>query len=349
MSRILISGAAGFIGSHLVEGLLSQGHQVIGVDDLSGGFLENLPKWNDKHFHAFSFFKQDLCDYRATEEVFMGNRPEIVLHLAANARESASFYDVYRVTRANLYMSSILIELAIKYGTRKFVFFSSMSVYGKGKAPFPEDAKLQPCDPYGASKAATELTLRMMSAAHGISFLVLRPHNCIGVRQSLQDPFRNFVGLSMNKLMRGEQITIFGEDHVRAFSPIEDSLPAFMRAIEPGTADGETINVGGKEPIKIVEMAQEILKHFPEANQEIVYLPPRYGEVPIAYSTSEKSEKLLGYEEKVGWRECVATMAQWARTKGPQEWKYEPLALRSESQPLPWRALAGKVNHEKAA
>ena len=122
MSRILCTGAAGFIGSHLVEGLLAQGHQVIGVDDLSGGFLENLPKWNDKHSHAFSFFKQDLFDYKATEEIFMGNRPEIIVHAAASAREGASFYSPYNICRTNMLISSVVLELGIKYHMRKFIF-----------------------------------------------------------------------------------------------------------------------------------------------------------------------------------------------------------------------------------
>ncbi|MDP3794228.1 MAG: NAD-dependent epimerase/dehydratase family protein, partial [Candidatus Uhrbacteria bacterium] len=114
VSRILCTGNAGFIGSHIVEGLLNQGHTVIGTDDLSGGFLENLPTHKSLNFHKFRFYKQDICDRGAMEEIFMGHKPEVVVHLAANARESASFYDLYRVTRANLYMSSALIELAIK-------------------------------------------------------------------------------------------------------------------------------------------------------------------------------------------------------------------------------------------
>lgn len=342
VSRILCTGNAGFIGSHIVEGLLNQGHTVIGVDDLSGGFLENLPTHRSPNFHRFQFYKRDICDYRAMEEIFMGHKPEVVVHLAASAREGASWLDLHKITRSNIFMSSILIELAIKYKTSKFVFFSSMAAYGhnKGKAAFSEDTKLSPCDPYGVSKTCTEMTLRMMSKAHGMPFVVIRPHNVFGERQSLCDPFRNFIGISMNRLMRCEDIVLFGEGHIRAFSYIFDSLPAFIKATESGVADGETINVGGKESVQVAEAAREILKHFPEANQTIRLLPPRYGEVEVAYSTFDKSERLLGYEEKIGWREGIARMAVWAHAQGAKTWRFEPLALHADWEPDPWKALA---------
>lgn len=342
MRRIFISGIAGFIGSHLAEAFIKRGDIVIGVDDLSGGDIRNLPTHLSQSRDLLRFFHEDLGNYPAIAEIFQAHRPEVVYHCAANAREGASFYDPYKITRANALISSVVFELAVKYRASKMVFLSSMSTYGKGKVPCPETARRQPVDIYGAMKTASEEMLEMLAGAHGFPYTIIRPHNCVGQRQSMTDKFRNVAAIFMNSIMREEPLYIYGQGHIRAFSYIEDSLPAFVRAADIGVADGEIVNVGGKDPITITTLAQEIIANFPKyPTPEIIYLPPRHGEVEIAYVTWEKSEKLLGYEEKVGWQEGIKRMAVWAQEHGPQEWKPDRLAIPTEGMPLPWKNLHG--------
>lgn len=339
MSRILISGSLGFIGSHLTESFINRDDTVIGIDDLSGGDFRNMPT-SSKRRDLLKLFVLDITDYLAMEEIFAAERPDIIYHCAANAREGASFYDPYNIVRRNVLISSVLLELAVRYKATKFVFLSSMSVYGRQKCPFDETMKKRPVDPYGAAKAATEDIVEQVCEAHGMKWTILRPHNCFGSNQSLSDPYRNAVAIFMNRCMRGEPIYLYGKGHIRAFSYIDDALPAFIRAADPLIANGEIINVGGKKPIKVREMAEAVIREM-GTKTEIIELDSRYGEVEVAYSTHEKSEKLLGYKENAGWQAGIKTMKEWAKTIGPQVWKKDKLAIPNPSMPSTWKELNG--------
>jgi UDP-glucose 4-epimerase len=342
--RIMVTGCAGFIGSHIAEGLLRQEHDVIGVDDLSGGSMQNVV--NVPGVRPIKFFQADMSDYATMQEIFASQRPNVVYHCAANAREGASFYDPYRVMRTNVAATVTSLELGIKYNMERFVFLSSMAAYGKGKPPFDEKQRLQPVDVYGVMKAASESILAQLSESHGFSYLIIRPHNVFGPRQCLNDRYRNVVAIFMNSLMNAEPLTIYGHDHKRAFSYIEDSLPCLLKAAEMDGPQGEAINLGGKEHVPISALAKEIAKNFPDEIKDhfkgstpIHELPARYGEVEIAYSTYKKSEDLLGYTETVGWQRGVEIMAEWAKQQGPQPWKQEALAIPTEAIPEPWVKL----------
>jgi UDP-glucose 4-epimerase len=342
--RIMVTGNAGFIGSHVTEGLLQQGHEVIGIDDLSGGSRYNIV--NVPGMKPIKFFQADLSNYADMEEIFASQRPEIVYHCAANAREGASYYDPHHIMRTNISATVTTAELAIRYGLQRMIFLSSMAVYGKGKLPFDEKLRPQPVDIYGVMKAASESLLQMLSDAHKFDLLIIRPHNVFGPRQCLSDRYRNVVAIFMNCLMRGEPMTIYGTEHKRAFSYIEDSLPCLLKAVELEKPNSEVINLGGKDVVNISQLALEVAKHFPDeidifhkGSTPIHELPARYGEVEIAYSTFKKSEDILGYREDVGWQRGVEIMAEWAHQQGPQEWKQEPLAIPTEAIPEPWVKL----------
>ena len=339
MRRIFISGAAGFIASHLVDAFMANGDFVIGVDDLSGGEMANLD-FAIRRPHQFKFYQSDLTDYAETEEIFRAHRPGIIYHCAAQAHEGASFYDPYFIVRSNSYMSSIIFELAVKYGAEKIVYTSSTSRYGAQKVPFIENMKPKPADIYASQKVASEEMLKMLCDLHGIKYSIAVPRNVFGPRQSMRDLYRNFITLSMNKILRGEPISIYGKNHVRSFSYIEDCLPSFVKLANADVCNGEVVNIGGMQEVCIIDAAKEIIGHFPDKEIKIEELPPRYGEVEICYASSAKSIELLGYEEKVGWREGIAITAEWCKKKGPQEWRPYFLPLLNESAPKPWREFA---------
>ena len=336
MRRILISGAAGFIASHLVNALIQAGDFVVGVDDLSGGSADNLPT-GTAAVNNFKFYQVDIANYLHMEEIMRSHRPQVVYHLASCAREGASELQPYKITKTNILISSIVLELGIKYKMEKFILFSSMSVYGKGKPPFDEKHPARPVDPYGVSKHATEQILWQLADTYKFDGIVLRPHNVIGPHQAHYDRYRNVVGIFINSILRGEPLYLFGENHHRAFSNIEDSLPCFIRAGEDKRVAGETINVGGKEFVTVMELAEEVIENMPEfPRPEIIQLPPRPHEVTDAYCTTTKSEEMLGYKESHGWREGVRRQVEWTKAKGKAEWRYDDLPLKPETMPTPW-------------
>lgn len=328
--RILVTGAAGFMGSHIVDALIEAGYEVYGVDDLSGGSLDNLSE------EAKKGFKQaDISERFVAEDIVFDIKPDVIFHLAANAREGASFFQPLNIMHRNYLAYMNVLEPSIKCGLDKIVLFSSMAVYGSQTAPFSEEMKRVPVDIYGINKAAMEHTTELLSKVHDFRYTIIRPHNVMGIRQSLRDPYRNVIGIFMNRIMRGEPLYIYGDGkQVRAFSYIEDSLPCYIKCIDK--ADGEIINIGGKYAITINELCRLVcmamgVQVYPK------YLKERHGEVKVAYCTYAKSEKLLGYKEKVGLTEGINRMASWAREKGAQEWSEEKLTLWNEKAPSVWK------------
>lgn len=331
--RILVTGAAGFIGSHLAEALVAAGHEVTGIDDLSGGFKRNVPS-------QVGLRTIDLRDAQAAEQAVSERPPQVLCHLAANAREGASQFQPRDVCGRNLMAYANVLVPAIRGGLKKVVLYSSMAVYGDQEPPFSESMPRRPVDVYGVNKAAMEEMTEILADVHGFSYTILRPHNVFGERQCLRDPFRNVVAIFMNRIMRGEPVYIYGDgEQTRAFSYIGDSLPAFVRAAEVRPElDREVINVGGKRPVSVNDLLKLTSAAF-DAKPEVRYLPDRPREVKHAYCTWEKSEALLGYQERYTLEEAIARMAEWAKSLGPQAWNEEKLELPSSKAPSIWMDL----------
>jgi len=328
--RVLVTGAAGFIGGHLTEGLVAAGHEVVAVDDLSGGFRRNVPA-------GVTLFQVDLRDAVHAERVVMDSPPEVLCHLAANAREGASQFQPRDVCRRNLMAYINTLVPAIRAGVKKVVLYSSMAVYGDQEPPFSETMPRQPVDVYGVNKAAMEEITEILADVHDFSYTIIRPHNVFGEQQCLRDPFRNVVAIFMNRIMRGEPLYVYGDgEQTRAFSYIADSLPAFVRGAElRPELDRQIINVGGKHAITINALAAKVCSAF-GVTSEVIHLPDRPREVKHAYSTWAKSEALLGYEERWTIDDGIRRMAEWAQTIGPQPWSEEKLELPSRKAPAIW-------------
>jgi UDP-glucose 4-epimerase len=328
--RVLVTGAAGFMGGHVAEGLAAEGHEVIAVDDLSGGFRENVPA-------NVTFHELDLRDAAATEDIVNQRPPEILCHLAANAREGASQFQPRDVCSRNLEAYVNVLVPALRVGVKKVVLYSSMAVYGEQEPPFDEVMPRRPVDVYGVNKTAMEEITEILADVHEFAYTVIRPHNVFGERQSLQDPFRNVVAIFMNRIMREEPLYVYGDgEQKRAFSYIADSLPAFLRAAElKPELDRQAINVGGAHPVTVNKLLSIVMAEF-GAQSEVIHLPDRPREVKNAYCTWQKSVDLLGYEERFGLVEGIRRMAAWARAQGPQPWREEELELPSAKAPHIW-------------
>src|SRR5580704_697308 len=192
-SKVLVTGVAGFIGSHVASQLLKQGHSVVGLDDLSGGFEDHVPL-------GTHFVKGSINDEALINRLFAEHRFEYVFHLAAYAAEGLSHF-IKRFNYTNNLLGSVnLINASVNTGTVKcFVFTSSIAVYGLNQLPMSEEAVPQPEDPYGIAKYAVELDLKESHEMFGLNHVIFRPHNVYGENQNLGDRYRNVIGILINK------------------------------------------------------------------------------------------------------------------------------------------------------
>ena len=318
MANILVTGGAGFIGSHLADELLAKGHLVHIMDDLSGGFLENLS--GQVHFHEWSITNKTLVNH-----LFARYQFDYVFHLAAYAAEGLSHF-IRRYNYENNLIGSInLINAAVNHGVKHFVFTSSMAVYGSQQVPYNEGMRPEPEDPYGIAKAAVERDLAIAHRMFGLEYTIFRPHNVYGERQNIGDRYRNVIGIFMNQIMRGEPMTIFGDgEQVRAFSYISDIAPVIARAIEVPEARSRIFNIGGEQPITINKLADFVANAMGVDAHPFRYprkhLPPRT-EVREAFCDHSARREVFGDYVPVTLESGLTRMAKWAWEHGARETK----------------------------
>jgi UDP-glucose 4-epimerase len=316
--KILITGVAGLLGSNLATYILNKGHEVIGIDNLSGGQLDFVDP-------RVIFYQCDLCDTDTVSKAF-AHFPQIVFHLAAYAAVSMSPFIRKFNYQNNIIATAQVINMCIYYDVGRLVFTSSMDVYGDNLTPFTEDQIPRPQDPYGIAKYACELDIESAGHDHGLDWCILRPHNVYGIQQNIWDRFRNVLGIWMWKILNDQPLTIYGDGlQVRAFSYIDDILEPMWQAGVNYEASKQIINLGGVEPISIEDAAQ-LVKEVTKTEQPIIYLEPRR-EVKVAYSSYDKSQTLLGFEHRMGLRSGVERMWEWARAQQPRPQTQYPCPL----------------------
>lgn len=320
--RILVTGGAGFIGSHLVDRLDLENHEITVIDDLSGGNLSNA--------NPFANYYQIDCRNEAeVDEVFKKVKPEIVYHLAANAAEAKSAFSPIDITSRNYSAFINTLTPFIKYGGKRFIFTSSIAVYGAGQTPFKETDEPKPEDLYGITKLAAEQTLKIMADVHGFEYVIARPHNVYGPRQNMTDPYRNVVTIWMNAVLRGEPYYIYGDGSMkRCFSYIDDVIEALYKC---GFDDvkNKTFNIGSDNPYTLEELAQSIQGGKPN------YLPKRTHEVQEAISDHTECKKYLGYNETF-LKDGIEKTWEWCIQQGPQEPVKTGFEIMSDKIPKNW-------------
>ncbi len=332
---VLITGGAGFIGSHLAHALTSPAETVLVLDDLSGGYRTNVPQ-------EATLIVGDCADADLVNDLFATHRPDVVYHLAAYAAEGLSPFIRRYNYRNNLEASATLINAAINYDVQHFVFTSSMAVYGAQPVPFREDMPFAPVDPYGIAKAAVEQDLAVAAAIHGLPYTIFRPHNVYGPHQNIADAYRNVVGIFMNQAMQGEPLTIFGDGHqTRAFSYISDILNPLLQAPDLAVARNRTFNLGGRTPYRIRDLAAAVLDCVGDGL--IVHEPPRH-EVKDAWCDHTALDTAFGPQPETPLPEGLARMWDWATHLGPQP--TPPFAAIEIAHELPpkWRTLCPSLS-----
>jgi len=304
--KVLITGVAGLLGSRLADYLVSQGVEVIGIDDLSGGYKENVnPKVN--------FWQMDLVNH-PIENCFEAHKPDYVFHFAAYAAEGLSpFIRAYNYDN-NLKATARIVNQCIKHDVKRLVFTSTLAVYGHGEGGmFDESQTPKPIDPYGVAKYACEMDIQIAGEQHGLDWCIIRPHNVYGIKQNIWDKYRNVLGIWMYQRLNNESLSIFGDGlQTRAFSYIDDSIEPLWRAALYPQASKQIINLGGIKEYSIKE-ASDILINI-MGGGEVVHHEQRH-EVKHSIPTWEKSVDILGFEHKTDLEEGLTTMWEWAKTQ----------------------------------
>ncbi|MDQ3850362.1 MAG: NAD-dependent epimerase/dehydratase family protein [Actinomycetota bacterium] len=309
--RVLVTGAAGFIGSHVVDHCLAAGMRVVATDDLSGGFRDNVDP-------RAEWIQGDLRDAQFVASLWDGGRFGVVYHLAAYAAEGLSHFIRAYNYRTNLEASVNLINQAVLGEASRFVFTSSIAVYGAGQVPMSEDMVPRPEDPYGISKYAVELDLAAAHEMFGLQYTIFRPHNVYGERQNIADRYRNVIGIFMNRALQGAPLPVFGDGRqTRAFSHVDDVAPIIARAPAVPASVNQVYNIGADTPYSILELAQEIACAL-GVEAVLEHLPPRH-EVVHAFSDHGKVRAAFDPPQPLDLQTGIRRMAAWVREHGPRD------------------------------
>jgi len=316
MSKILITGNAGMIGTVLTHHFLQRGHTVVGVDNLSGGFRHNVPK-------EVSFHRYDIRHAPSIEKVFNDESPEYVIHCAAYAAEVLSPFIRNFNYSNNVVGSMNIINACINHDVKKVINFSSIATYGELVPPFKETDTRKPKDCYGIAKLAVEMDLQEAYEHFGLRYSSILPHNVISKYQNYYDRYRNAIAIWIRQCLTNENITIYGDGlQKRSFSdcqflcqPIEKLLTEF---------DGEIFNVGADKEYTIREAAEIVLRvgqKLTGTKSQIVYLEPRR-EVKIATADHTKAKTLLGFEDQTNLEALIEEMYLYAMNLPKLEVEY---------------------------
>jgi UDP-glucuronate 4-epimerase len=313
MNTVLVTGGAGFIGSHLCEHLVRSARRVVVVDNLDDFYDPQLKQANleaIKTAGEYDFYPVDIRDSSRLEEVFQKARPEAVVHLAARAGVRPSLLHPALYTSVNVDGTLCLLELSRKYQVRQFIFASSSSVYGQfNRVPFSEDDPIsKPLSVYAATKAAGEMLAFTYSHLYQLPTICLRIFTVFGPSQRPDLAIRKFAQL----IEEGRELPVFGDGSMsRDYTYITDVVSAIDLALACSYRF-EIFNVGNSHPVRLDYMIESLESALGKKARR-ASLPTLPGEMPVTFASLEKSRKLLGYSPKVSFEEGMRLFVDWFR------------------------------------
>ena len=330
MGKVVITGVAGFLGSHLADKYLDEGWEVVGIDNLIGGDYENIPE-------GVRFYEFDLTDRAVIDQAFWDDT-DLVIHSAALAHEGLSVFSPALIVDSNVMATVNAVTAAVKNNAKRFVFLSSMARYGDLGTMFSETMVPKPKDPYGIAKLASEQLIQNICETHGIEWTIIVPHNIIGSRQKYDDPFRNVASIFANRMLQGKQPIIYGDgQQKRSFTFVTDVVEPLYKASVMKETNGEIINVGPDTESCTIQTLAEMVARRLRFDLEPIYVEGRPNEVKIALCSSEKARRLLGYEAKTTQADGLSELVDWIQAKGAKPFEYHlDLEIVNEKTPRTW-------------
>mgnify|MGYP001363438302 CR=1 FL=1 len=328
--KIFVSGIAGFLGSHLAETFIKDGHQVIGCDSLIGGELDNVPP-------EAEFYQYDCC-YR-NSMLKITKDCDLVYHAAATAYEGLSVFSPHLITQNIVTGSVSLFSAAIENKVKRIIYCSSMARYGTNKIPFTENLIPNPQDPYGIAKLAAENILRNLCETHGVEYVIAVPHNIIGPRQKYDDPFRNVVSIMINRMLQGKAPIIYGDgSQTRCFSYIDDCLSCLIPMLDQKNLNRQIINIGPDEEFVTINKIAEICSNITGVNLNPIHKKDRPKEVKHATCSADKARELLNYKTKVSLRDGIKKTFNYIKKRGVRPFDYNiNLEIDNDLTPSTWK------------
>lgn len=328
--NVFITGVAGFLGSHLADAMIADGHRVIGCDNLLGGYLDNVPD-------EVEFYQVD-CRYLNTMNKIMRG-VDIVYHTACTAYEGLSVFSPELVCENTYQITASVLSAAISQKVKRFIYCSSMARYGtQPNVPFTEDMVPLPQDPYGISKLAAEELLRCLAKVHGMEYVIAVPHNIIGPRQKYDDPYRNVASIMINLMLQGRQPIIYGDgEQKRCFSFVQDDINCLKKLAFQDNVVGEVINIGPDEEFISINTLAKTIAGLIGFDVSPIYVPDRPQEVKLATCSADKARRMLDYKTSYKLKDGLQEMIDYINTKGTKKFRYHlDLEIINENTPKTW-------------
>ncbi|WP_289139690.1 nucleotide sugar dehydrogenase [uncultured Brevibacillus sp.] len=311
-ARVLVTGGAGFIGSHLVDSLLAEGFEVMVIDNYDPYYSRTVKERNLRTHQSYSqyhFVEADIADRDAMEKVFRDFRPEKVIHLAAKAGVRPSVQNPLAYVQTNVVGTTHLLDLSVAWGVKKFIFGSSSSVYGVNeKVPFSEkDAINRPASPYAATKVTGEALCQSYQNCYGLPVIALRFFTVFGPRQRPDLAIQTFT----RKMLNGEPIQLFGDGTTsRDYTFVEDIVAGIRKAMDYESDSFEVFNLGNDQPTSLMDLVG-LLEKLLDKKAQIDWLPMQTGDVPITWADLERSKRLLGYRPQTSLEAGLEQYLTW--------------------------------------
>ena len=330
--KVMITGVAGFLGSHITDRLLEKGYDIVGVDNFSGGRVANVNPHIE--FHA-----ADCNDLEKMKRLSEG--VEIVFHAACTPHDNFSICSPYIITKNTFQSTMSMLSASVSNSVRKFVYCSSMARYGKQETPlFTEDMICNPQTPYGWAKYTSEKIIEQLAELYGMQYVIVVPHNIIGPRQNYRDPYRNVVAIIINRLLQNKAPIIYGDGtQKRCFSYIDDVINCLEKIITDDNINKEIINVGPDEEFVSINELVKYLIEIADIDIEPIYVEARPLEVPLANCSADKARKLLGYKTQTRLFDALNKCFEYIKQAGVGSFYYNALEIEinNDITPKTWK------------
>ena len=330
-TKVLITGIGGLLGSTFARYLINKGgYEVIGIDNMIGGVEGNVPE-------RATYIEGDITDTKLLTELCEG--VDTVFHTAALPYEGLSVFSP-AITVNSIVSGTVSVASAcLANNVRLLINCSSMARYGDQLPPFTEDMQRKPVDPYGLAKAQAEEHLEMLHDIHGLNFVTVVPHNVIGVGQRYYDPFRNVVGIMINRALQGKPIVIYGDgEQKRSFSDVYDCIEAvYKMMITDRDISRQAYNIGPDDnEISIKQLAYKV-GHYASVYPSFNHFPDRPREVKNAFCSSDKIRREFNYNASISLDKTLESMVAWIKGREPKDFEYHlPLEFVTEETPKTW-------------